>query len=147
MLSSLDKSEPRNHVMYYEMAQAPARLGGRTQAVLQQTRTMLERAMALAPDTAAYLNEHALQMLRRDHIGEAAKLYKRAMEVDDTSVAALNGTILCQLLEGKLDDAEQQLNFLAEIQASIGKTATLSYLRALLASKQNAPASQVRWGI
>ena len=32
------------------------------------------------------------------------------------------GIIHCQILEGALDDAEQQLDFLNEIQQSIGKS-------------------------
>ena len=36
------------------------------------------------------------------------------------------GIIHCQILEGALDDAEQQLDFLNEIQQSIGK-ATVRY--------------------
>ena len=32
------------------------------------------------------------------------------------------GIIRCQLIEGHLEDAEQQLEFLTEIQQSIGKS-------------------------
>ena len=51
---------------------------------------------------------------------EAGKLYKKAMSVDETSVVALTGLILCQMLVGQLDDAEQQLDFLQEVQVCNG---------------------------
>ena len=39
------------------------------------------------------------------------------------SVFLLAGIIRCQLIEGQLEDASQQLEFLNEIQQSIGKSA------------------------
>lgn len=41
--------------------------------------------------------------------------YKKAMSTDESSVAALAGIIFCQILEGHISDAEQQLEFLAEV--------------------------------
>lgn len=38
------------------------------------------------------------------------------------------GIIRCQLLENMIDDAEQQLEFLNEIQQSIGKSAVRTIL-------------------
>lgn len=38
------------------------------------------------------------------------------------------GIIRCQLIEGRLEDAEQQLEFLTEIQQSIGKSGVRSSL-------------------
>uniref|UniRef100_A0A672QNQ7 Tetratricopeptide repeat protein 21B-like n=1 Tax=Sinocyclocheilus grahami TaxID=75366 RepID=A0A672QNQ7_SINGR len=49
------------------------------------------------------------------------------------------GIIRCQLMEGQIEDAEQQLEFLTEIQQSIGKSGELLYLRALLAVKKCRP--------
>ena len=54
---------------------------------------------------------------------EAMRCYRNAMKLDETSVAALTGIIRCQLVEGQLEDAAQQLEFLKEIQESIGKSA------------------------
>ena len=51
------------------------------------------------------------------------RCYRNAMKLDETSVAALTGIIRCQLVEGQLEDAAQQLEFLKEIQESIGKSA------------------------
>lgn len=53
------------------------------------------------------------------------------MKIDETSVAALNGIIHCQLLDGQLEEAEQQLELLNEIQASIGNTAVCALFPSL----------------
>uniref|UniRef100_A0A8D2LIR1 Tetratricopeptide repeat domain 21A n=1 Tax=Varanus komodoensis TaxID=61221 RepID=A0A8D2LIR1_VARKO len=47
------------------------------------------------------------------------------------------GIIWCQVLAGKLEEAEQQLEFLKEVQQSIGKSSTLAYLQAVIASRKN----------
>ena len=41
--------------------------------------------------------------------------YKRAFSVDETSIVALAGVIHCQLVSGQIEEAEQQLEFLAEV--------------------------------
>ena len=40
----------------------------------------------------------------------------------DVLLTLIIGIIKCQLIEGQLEDAEQQLEFLNEIQQSIGKS-------------------------
>ena len=47
---------------------------------------------------------------------EALIHYKKALNTDESSVVALAGIILCQILEGRLAEAEQQLEFLAEVK-------------------------------
>jgi hypothetical protein len=49
------------------------------------------------------------------------------MKLDETSVTALTGVIHCQLLEGQLEEAEQQLEFLTEIQSSITANSVQSH--------------------
>lgn len=39
----------------------------------------------------------------------------------------LSGIIHCQLIDGQLEDAEQQLEFFTEIQQSIGKSAVRDF--------------------
>ena len=56
--------------------------------------------------------------------------------MDEGNVQALIGVIKCQLMMGKLDEAEQQLEFLNEIQASMGKSTELLFLGALLTWRQ-----------
>lgn len=73
----------------------------------------------------------------------AKKGYHDAMQLDETSVSALTGMIMSQLAEAEtrpdaLEEATQQLEFLREIGASLGRTAELAFLCALHASKTNA---------
>uniref|UniRef100_A0A8D0FX90 Tetratricopeptide repeat protein 21B n=1 Tax=Strix occidentalis caurina TaxID=311401 RepID=A0A8D0FX90_STROC len=110
---------------------------GRNQLILQHTLTLVERAFDLASNNAEFATELGYQMILQGKVKEALKWYKTAMTLDETSVSALTGIIRCQLIQGQLEDAEQQLEFLNEIQQSIGKSGELSFLRAVLAMKKH----------
>lgn len=56
-------------------------------------------------------------------VKEAMKCYRNAMQLDETSVAALTGIIGCQLLLDHVEEAAQQLEFLNELQQTIGRSA------------------------
>ncbi|XP_064595299.1 tetratricopeptide repeat protein 21B-like isoform X2 [Liolophura sinensis] len=137
IIQAMDRIEPRNAYLYKSMAQLFSRLCGRNNLVLQQTCTLTERAVTLDNDNAEYVTELGFELLVRGKVREAMKCYRNAMKLDETSVAALTGIIRCQLEENQLDDAAQQLEFLNEIQQSIGKSAELSYLSAVLALKKS----------
>uniref|UniRef100_A0A671SK95 Tetratricopeptide repeat protein 21B-like n=1 Tax=Sinocyclocheilus anshuiensis TaxID=1608454 RepID=A0A671SK95_9TELE len=112
---------------------------GRAEKVLQHTHRMVERAFAQASSDSELATEMGYQLVLLGRVKEAMKWYKTAMTLDESSISALIGIIRCQLMEGHIEDAEQQLEFLAEIQQSIGKSGELLYLRALLAVKKRRP--------
>ena len=62
----------------------------------------------------------AYERLINGQVREALQTYKKAFNQDETSVAALAGIIHCQILDGQLSEAEQQLEFLAEVGWSAG---------------------------
>uniref|UniRef100_A0A669Q528 Tetratricopeptide repeat protein 21B n=1 Tax=Phasianus colchicus TaxID=9054 RepID=A0A669Q528_PHACC len=136
LLKALDRLEPRNSQLHYKMALAFSRTCGRNQLILQHTQTLVERAFNLDSDNAEFATELGYQMILQGKVKEALKWYKTAMTLDETSVSALTGIIRCQLIQGQLEDAEQQLEFLNEIQQSIGKSGELSFLHAVLAMKK-----------
>ncbi|XP_078408432.1 tetratricopeptide repeat protein 21B isoform X2 [Cetorhinus maximus] len=136
LISVLDRFEPHNPDLFYKMALAFSRMCGRNQIVLQQTYTLVERAFSMSSRNAEFANELGYQMVLQGKVKEAVRWYKTAMSLDESSVPALTGIIRCQLIEGQLEDAEQQLEFLNEIQQSIGKSGELSFLRAVLAVKK-----------
>ena len=51
------------------------------------------------------------------YIYKAEQTFHDAVAKDETDVRALYGIIHCRVQEGNLDDAEEQLEFLSEIQA------------------------------
>ncbi|CAF4359896.1 unnamed protein product, partial [Adineta steineri] len=58
------------------------------------------------------------------------------------SIAAVYGIIHCQILEGKYNDARQQIEFQNEVQTA--NTSELAHLKALLAKNENVlPADQI----
>uniref|UniRef100_A0A8C8SD14 Tetratricopeptide repeat domain 21B n=1 Tax=Pelusios castaneus TaxID=367368 RepID=A0A8C8SD14_9SAUR len=137
LINGLDKLEPHNPQLYCKMALAFSRTCGRNQLILQQTQILVERAFDLASDDSEIATELGYQMILQGKVKEALKWYKTALVLDETSVSALTGIIRCQIIEGQLEDADQQLEFLNEIQQSIGKSGELSFLRAILAMKKH----------
>ncbi|KAJ6650398.1 hypothetical protein lerEdw1_010111, partial [Lerista edwardsae] len=137
LINALGKLEPHNPQLFCKTALVFSRTCGRSQLILQQTQTLVEKAFSLASQNADIATELGYQMVLQGKIKEAVKWYKTAMSLDETSVPALTGIIRCQLIEGKLEDVEQQLEFLNEIQHSIGKSAELSYLCAVSAMKKH----------
>ncbi|NXA46707.1 TT21B protein, partial [Nothocercus julius] len=137
LINALDSLEPHNPQLYCKMALAFSRMCDRNQLILQHTQTLVERAFGLASDDAEFATELGYQMILQGKVKEALKWYKTAMTLDETSVSALTGIIRCQLTQGQLEDAEQQLEFLKEIQQSIGKSGELSFLHVVLAMRKH----------
>ncbi|GFN94695.1 tetratricopeptide repeat protein 21b-like [Plakobranchus ocellatus] len=136
LVTTMDRLEPQTGRLYMQMAQVFSKLGGRNPLVLQQTQVLSERAVSLDGDCSDYVNEMGCQLEMQGKIKEAMRSYRTAMQQDESSVSALTGIISCQLKLGHVDEAAQQLDFLNEIQQSIGRSADLAYLSAVLAMKQ-----------
>ncbi|CAG5135745.1 unnamed protein product, partial [Candidula unifasciata] len=109
---------------------------GRNALVLQQTQVLIESAVSLDHNNADFVNEMGFQLLQQGKVKEAMKCYRNAMQLDETSVSALTGIIGCQLLLDHVEEAAQQLEFLNELQQTIGRSAELAYLSAILAKKK-----------
>ncbi|XP_051938739.1 tetratricopeptide repeat protein 21B isoform X1 [Hippocampus zosterae] len=143
LISSLDMLEPRNPELAYRLSLAFTRVCGRNEKVLEQVFRMVEKAYCVTEGNSDLATELGYLMVLQGKIKEAVKWYKTAMTLDETSLPALTGIIQCQLLEGRLEDADQQLEFLTEIQQSIGKSGDLIFLRALAAIKKRNPQEEV----
>ncbi|XP_068940430.1 tetratricopeptide repeat protein 21A isoform X2 [Petaurus breviceps papuanus] len=137
LIKALETKEPQNPSLHLKKVIVISRLCGKHQIILQQIYSFIERTFMAAPSDAQFANELGYQLILQERVKEASLWYAEAMKLDESSISALTGIIWCQILEGNLEEAEQQLEFLKEVQLSLGKSEVLTFLRALLASKKH----------
>ena len=118
LIEQLDRSEPQSHHLYIKISSAFARLSGKHSLVLQQTQSMVDRALSLAPSSTPYTIERAYQYLLAGSTQSAINYYKKSLTLSDTNMSALMGMIHCKLIINKTTEAEQQLEFINELQGS-----------------------------
>ncbi|CAK6435756.1 unnamed protein product [Pipistrellus nathusii] len=137
LIKALETREPQNPSLHLKKIIVVSRLCGRHQMILQLVCSFIERTFLAAPTYTHLAIELGYLFILQDQVKEAAMWYSEAMKVDENSVAALTGIIWGQILEGHLEEAEHQLEFLKEVQQSLGKSEVLVFLQALLASKRH----------
>lgn len=115
ILVILDQSEPRSHALYYNVARAFSRVANGHRLLLQQTITLMDRAISIYPTSYEYVIELGYQHMMAGSIEQAMKCFKMGISVDQTSVPASIGIVHCLLSKGHLKSASQQLEFLTEV--------------------------------
>ncbi|XP_061548774.1 tetratricopeptide repeat protein 21B-like isoform X5 [Phycodurus eques] len=143
LIKSLDVQEPHNPELAYRMSLAFSRVCGRNAMVLEQVFRMVEKAFYVTQESSDLAAELGYLMVLQGKMKEAMKWYKTAMTLDEMSLTALTGIIWCQLIEGCLEEAEKDLEFLTEIQQTAGKSGEILYLLALVAIKKCHPQEEV----
>ncbi|KAG8443540.1 hypothetical protein GDO86_012083 [Hymenochirus boettgeri] len=135
LTDALKASEPRNPQLHLHKILPISSLCGRNQPILRQISAFSEQIFQLAP-SAESATELANHLLLQGNVTEATGWYSNAMKLDGNYLEALIGIIQCQILQDQLESAEQQLDFLREVQQSVGGSKELFYTEALLASRQ-----------
>ncbi|CAN0498283.1 unnamed protein product, partial [Phaeothamnion confervicola] len=130
--AAMERREARNAPLFCEVPRALARTCGREMDVLQLCIGLLEHARRLAPDAATCLRELGDLEALAGNYAAAAGAYQRAARADETDPAALHGVLYCQIHEGQLDEAQQQLEFFTAIHNDATPAPRLAFLRALL---------------
>jgi len=136
LTAALQAGEPRNAGLYYGVARPLGRLAAGNKEVLGKLQELVVMALKLAPENVEFLNEYAYQQQQLGQFAEAVATYRKAAAIDEADgtlddLSSLYGTIQCQIADGQLKEAEQQLDFLNEIATE--RSPKLSYLTALLA--------------
>ncbi|XP_075068271.1 tetratricopeptide repeat protein 21A [Mixophyes fleayi] len=136
LISALETLEPRNPVLHFQKLLVVCNLCGRNQSILQEVSGFCERTYRISPENAELATELGNQMMYHGNVTQAASWYSTAMKLDGNNIDALIGIIWCQILQDKYEEAEQQLDFLREVQQSLGRSKEVCYVEAVLASKK-----------
>ena len=73
---------------------------------------MLNTARDLEPQNSVYTSEEGYQHRLMGNYGTALDTYRDASRLNESNVDASIGMIYCQLMQGQVEDATQQLEFL-----------------------------------
>ncbi|XP_049484935.1 tetratricopeptide repeat protein 21A isoform X1 [Panthera uncia] len=145
LIKALETREPQNPNLHLRKILVVSRLCGRHQAILQLVCGFIEHTFVATAAYAHVATELGYLFILQDQVKEASLWYSEAMKLDESSVAALTGIIWCQILDGHLEEAEQQLEFMKEVQQSLGKSEVLVFLQALLASRKHKGEQEATW--
>lgn len=128
----LEKSEPKNAVIFFENAKLFSRLCGRNKSVLEETLLFVQNAIHLDQNNAEYITEAGFQCLLQGKIKDGLRYFKSAMKVENSSITALIGMMLCELSEnGITEQIHHQMEFMLEMDNS-EKNTMLLFIRAKL---------------
>jgi len=139
---SMERYEGVNAKLFFETARSLSRVSGKRAKILGLLSQFCEKAITLDPSRAEYVAELAHEKAMLGDYAGAMEMYREAGRSDETNLAALYGTIYCQVMTGELEDAEQQLEFIAAISDSIDQSPQLPYLKALIAWRRSGDASE-----
>lgn len=135
-ISALNARELASPLLYYETAQLVSRICNRQPRALQLCTQLLEQILPANPTAtdAKFFSELGYIQTLRGQYDNAIRLYRDASKYDNMSFVALEGMILCQLLDKQTDNAEAQIELLSMMHSSDDDiSAEFSYLQALLA--------------
>ncbi|XP_075220295.1 tetratricopeptide repeat protein 21B isoform X2 [Lycorma delicatula] len=119
LVAVLEKEEPTSYELPSNMAKLFSCISGRNSSVLNETYRLAERVLTLAPHLASSLNLIAHQSFLRERYSDAAKYYRNATKLDDSSVEALTGLTVVQMAQnGPNMQVQQQVEFLIEVGVS-----------------------------
>lgn len=143
LIHTFDITEPKNAVLRCESAQLFSKICGREIKVLLHTYSLAEKAAELDSMNADYVTELGYQCMLQGKFRESMKFYRNASKLDESSVDALLGVIYCQILDGQIEVASQQLELLKEIHKSTGLTSQMLFLTGLISQKQGKKPEEV----
>ncbi|CAH8848235.1 unnamed protein product [Trichobilharzia szidati] len=140
---TLEKSEPRSSNQYSLIAKLVSITCGRDPTLLQKVQELCERAVEMTPRNHHYLINLGHIILLQGKPKEAVCHFRNALTLCETSIEGLEAIVKCQLVQNNLQEASTQLEFLNELQPTIGKSAEVNYMTAVLRSKQGLPISEI----
>ncbi|VDP36065.1 unnamed protein product [Schistosoma margrebowiei] len=139
----LEISEPKTSNQYSSVSKLTSLICGREPTILQKVQEICEKAVELTPGNYHYLINLGDIVLMQGKLKEAVQHFRNAVNLCETSFDGLKAVVKCQLLQNNLHEASTQLEFLSELQPTIGNSSEVSYMISVLRRKQGLSTSQI----
>ncbi|CAI2728811.1 unnamed protein product [Schistosoma spindalis] len=139
----LELSEPKTSNQYSSVSKLISLICGRDPTILPKVQELCEKAVELTPGNYHYLINLGNIVLMQGKLKEAVQHFRNAVNLCETSFDGLKAVVKCQLLQNNLHEASTQLEFLSELQPTIGKSSEVSYMVSVLRRKQGLSTSQI----
>lgn len=120
LAESLRRNEPRNADLHLAVTRPYARLASGETSVLEACAKIVAQGRTIAPGHAALACEEARLYEMRGELAAAAEQYSLATAENEMNLEAMLGSVRVTIKQGKLDDAASQLEFLQEMQSTLG---------------------------
>ncbi|XP_050953552.1 tetratricopeptide repeat protein 21A isoform X2 [Labeo rohita] len=137
LMNAVEISEPCNPSLHVEITAPISRLCGHNTEILQMLTVFVRQVSSRAPAASDVVCELGYLLTLQNKYKDAHQCFSTALKIDPKCTSALVGVIRCQLMCDHLEEASQQLVFFCEVQESLGNTAEVSLLKAILARKQS----------
>ncbi|XP_070582558.1 tetratricopeptide repeat protein 21A isoform X2 [Erythrolamprus reginae] len=125
-------------VIYHLVITGDKSTCGKNQDIVQEIYDFIKTTCSKFISTdARFANELAYLLILQGKFKDAMAWYRKGADFSENTSDSLSGLVWCQVLGGQLEEAEQQLEFLKEVQQSSGKSSFLAYLQAVIASRKN----------
>nr|XP_022900469.1 tetratricopeptide repeat protein 21B-like [Onthophagus taurus]XP_022900470.1 tetratricopeptide repeat protein 21B-like [Onthophagus taurus]XP_022900471.1 tetratricopeptide repeat protein 21B-like [Onthophagus taurus] len=138
LINEIENSEAKNPEILLENAKLFSRIT-KNLVILTETFKMIEKCLSKSPGCNEFLTEMGYQCLLQNNFKEASYYFKSVLKLNDSSIDALIGSSLCELLENvnkkNLNNVNDQIDFLMELQER-EIPAVLFYMKAKI-SEQN----------
>jgi len=135
LADALERVEPDNPHLWLDFVKPLVRLAERKGELIRKCLRIVEKAKRKAPQDVELAKEYAYQLSLLHNYDAAFAAYELASQHDESNTDSLYGQIYCLVKRGMLEEASQQLEFLAELQDTLGRPAQVTFLEALLAWK------------
>ncbi|KAF4087868.1 hypothetical protein AMELA_G00076230 [Ameiurus melas] len=140
LLNAVVVTEPSTPSLHMEITMPISRLCGHNKDIVQTLTSFLQSCVSRAPEDSAIASELGYLLTLQHKYKEAHKWYTKGLNIDSNSAAAISGMIMCELMDGRVEKATEQLEF---FHASLGGSAEIILLQAILATKKGADQESV----
>jgi len=133
---ALTEKEPKNAKLYLDIVKPFVRICGRREEVLRALLGITQAAKRLEPEDSEILTELGFQLSLLNDFNASLQTLNEATAKDPSNLEALYKILRCKIMQGGLLEAQQQIEFLTEIESTTGPTSELAFLTSMVTWRQ-----------